>query len=73
MWNSADPDQMPHSVASDQGQHCLLRPICPNTYDIYGIFKSGDNLHEISGKSKYTYHQFVLYWFCAEHAKVLTN
>ena len=21
--NSVDPDQMPHSVASDQGQHCL--------------------------------------------------
>ena len=21
--NSEDPDQMPHSVASDQGQHCL--------------------------------------------------
>ena len=22
--NSADPDQMPHNVASDQGLHCLL-------------------------------------------------
>ena len=22
--NSADPDQMPHHVASDQGLHCLL-------------------------------------------------
>ena len=22
--NSADPDQMPHDVASDQGLHCLL-------------------------------------------------
>ena len=28
--NSVDPDQMPHSVASDQGLHCLLKPICPN-------------------------------------------
>ena len=23
--NSADPDQMPHNVASDQGLHCLLK------------------------------------------------
>ena len=22
--NNADPDQMPHNVASDQGLHCLL-------------------------------------------------
>ena len=29
--NNADPDQMPHSVASDLGLHCLLRPVCPNT------------------------------------------
>ena len=31
MANSVDPDQMPHSAASDQGLHCLQRPICPNT------------------------------------------
>ena len=24
-----DPDQMPQTVASNQGLHCLLRPICP--------------------------------------------
>ena len=24
MSNSADQDQMPHNVASDQGLHCLL-------------------------------------------------
>ena len=28
MANSVDPDQMPHSVASDLGLHCLQRPIC---------------------------------------------
>ena len=22
--NGADPDQMPHNMASDQGRHCLL-------------------------------------------------
>ena len=29
--NRADRDQMPHSVASDLGLHCLLRPVFPNT------------------------------------------
>ena len=28
MKNSLEPDQMPHSVLSDQGLHCLLGPIC---------------------------------------------
>ena len=31
MENSVDPDQMPHSEASDLGLHCLQRTICPNT------------------------------------------
>ena len=30
MANSVHPDQMPHSVASDLGVHCLLRPVCCN-------------------------------------------
>ena len=30
--NSVDPDQMPHSVASDLGLHCLQKPTYPNTY-----------------------------------------
>ena len=29
MANSADYDQMQHSVASDLGLHCLLKPVCP--------------------------------------------
>ena len=29
--NSVDPDQMLHSAASDQGLHCLLRLVFPNT------------------------------------------
>ena len=33
--NSVDPDETPHSVASHLGQHCLLKPVCPNTYDEY--------------------------------------
>ena len=32
--NSADPDQMPHSVASDLGLHCLLNPF----YGMLGIY-----------------------------------
>ena len=31
MANSIDPDQTPQNAASDQGLHCLLRPVCPNT------------------------------------------
>ena len=29
--NSVDPDQTPRSAASDQGLHCLLQPVYPNT------------------------------------------
>ena len=35
MENCVDPDQTPHSVASDLGLHCLLRPVCPNTKGKY--------------------------------------
>ena len=31
--NNGEPDQMPRSVASDLVLHCLLRLVCPNTYD----------------------------------------
>ena len=37
MVNSVDPDQMPHSVASDLSLHCLLRPVCPTNKGYYGI------------------------------------
>ena len=33
--NSVAPDQMPHSVASDLGLHCLLRPVFPTTSSKY--------------------------------------
>ena len=36
MANSVDPDQMPHSVASELGLNCLLRPVCPNIFGYYG-------------------------------------
>ena len=36
MANSVDPDQMPHSAASDLGLYCLLWPVCPNTSSYYG-------------------------------------
>ena len=35
MANSVDPDEMPHSAASHLGLHCLLRPVCLNTYGKY--------------------------------------
>ena len=36
MANSVDPDETLHSAASHLGLHCLLRPVCPNTYGKYG-------------------------------------
>ena len=30
--NSVDPAQNLYSVAPDLGPHCLLRPVCSNTY-----------------------------------------
>ena len=42
---TVDPDQMSHSdyeplhsAASDIGLHSLLRPVCPNTLDKYGVY-----------------------------------
>ena len=36
MANVSDPNQMPHSVASDLGLHCLLMLVCSNTLGYYG-------------------------------------
>ena len=37
--NSVDPDQTPHSAASDLGQHCLHRPVYSKRYSlIIGTF-----------------------------------
>ena len=36
MANSVDPDQMPHSVASNLDLHCMQKPIYPNTSGYYG-------------------------------------
>ena len=35
--NSVNPHPMPQNVASDQGLHCLLRPVCLNTGGKYSI------------------------------------
>ena len=34
-------DQMLYSVASCQGIHFLLKPVCPNIYDLYGESERG--------------------------------
>ena len=36
MENSADPNQTPHSAASDLGLDCLQMHICPNAWGYYG-------------------------------------
>ena len=43
MAYNEDPDQMPHSVASDLGLHSLKRPICPSTLGYSGIVKFKDD------------------------------
>ena len=37
MANSVDPDQIPHSMTSDLGLHCLLRLVWPSIKDFYGM------------------------------------
>ena len=36
--NGVDIDETQHSVASGLGQHFLLRFVCPNTAELYGIY-----------------------------------
>ena len=43
--NGVDPDEMPHSVASHLGLHCLLTPVCLYLYGNYGM------IHKL-GKSR---------------------
>ena len=43
--HSEDPDQMPHYAASDQGLHCLLRPVCPITSGKFGNRDSQGHLY----------------------------
>ena len=38
--NSVEPDEMLYSAASHLGPHCLLRPVCLNTYGKYGSANS---------------------------------
>ena len=63
MTNNVNPDQMPHSVASDLGLHCLLKLVCPNIRIYYGITfqrkydlafhaRQADNSHEIFPEKK---------------------
>ena len=37
MSYSVDTDQIPCSATTDQGLHCLLRPVYPNTMGIYSM------------------------------------
>ena len=67
MANSVDPDQMPHSVASDLGLHCLLRPVYPNTKARYGnILEWGFELLRLSRKH---FIEIIIAMFCG-HAYI---
>ena len=43
---TVDLDQALHSAASDLDLHCLLRPVCPETYRPYTVFWSNWTLHK---------------------------
>ena len=51
MANSVDPDQMPHSVASDLGLHCLLRPVLSQYLELlrYILFLFSSKLFSFYG------------------------
>ena len=51
MANSVDPDETPRSAASHQGLHCLLRPVCPNTYGKFGIRCSQSDVYQYKGNA----------------------
>ena len=38
--NSVDPDQTLLQEQSDLCLHCLLRPVCPNVYYLYGYVQT---------------------------------
>ena len=57
--NSEDPDETPQNAASHLGLHCLLRPICPNTYGKYGNVVS-TYVPYVVGDALESYRSFVL-------------
>ena len=44
MANNVEPDEVPRSAASHLGLHCLLRPVCPNTYNIFTVIRERSSL-----------------------------
>ena len=54
-------DQMPHSVAPDLGLHCLLRPVCLNTYSKYGKLNKMHPLRNYPGSAPDTRDQHTIY------------
>ena len=61
MANSVDPDETPRSAASHLGLHCLLRPVCTNTYGKYGIctYILSMNLINLSGFLGYVVYMYL--------------
>ena len=46
MANSVNPDEMPHSVTSHLGLHCLLRPL--SEYLQYIWYSRSDHIHGLN-------------------------
>ena len=63
MANSVDPDEAQYSAASPLGLHCLLRPVCRNTYEKYGMQHSKICLSPTDWKVAYFSSFFLLLVF----------
>ena len=50
--NSVDPDETPPQVASHLDLHCLLRPVCLNTYGKYGKCTLSSYMYSSESKSE---------------------
>ena len=53
--NSVDPDQTPHSAASDLRLHYLPRPVCPNNWNKYGILQRFNQIIGSNAKDHATF------------------
>ena len=73
MVNSADPDQTAPLEQSDQGLHCLLKPICPNTYwqSVGHLTRKSGVLGSIPGLA--TYFRFSICFFKKDSCQLLAK
>ena len=63
MANIVDPDQMPHSVASDQGLHCLLWPVCLSVLILRINMVDKHIIFTLTCSAKLKYYQTTVFFY----------